>query len=391
MPASPDTLATLLIQEDQASILAGALQLAQTLTLPVDSWQAGDPTRALFTFEAQYLSKLDDLITGYIQSGTLDNAALATTTQWLIILAKQQFNVDVPPATFATTQVTLTNAGGGIYDLDPGDVVVKASTTGATYTSTTGGVLSGSGGTLSITVVADVAGSASSAAAAEIDTLVTTFLGVTVTNPTAAIGTNVPSPSAIIQQCRAKTASLSPNGPADAYRFVALNSALTGTLNPTQARVYGDSDTGDVIVYIAGTAGALGSPDVAAVQAAINKWATPLCITPTVLSANPVTVFITYTVFIYKSVNQTVSQIEAAIQSALEAVFPTLQIGGDIIPPAATGFLYQSLLETLIGNVFPGKTFDAEIHLPSGDTSLGNGDVPVLGTVMPNVVLVPDP
>lgn len=391
MPASPDTLATLLIQEDQATILAAALQLCQTLNLPVDSWQAGDPTRALFTFEAQYLSNLDALITGYIQSGTLDNAAQAATTQWLIILAKQQFNVDVPTATYATTQVTLTNTGGGIYDLAAGDVVVKCSTTGSTYTSTTGGVLAGSGGTLSITVVADVAGSASSAGATEIDTLVTTFLGVTCSNPIAAIGTDVPAPAAIVQMCRDKTASFSPNGPADAYRYVALNSALTSTLNPTRARVYADSDTGDVTVYIAGEAGALGSPDVAAVQAAIQQWCTPLCITPTVQSANPVTVFVTYTVYVYTSVNQSAAQIEAAIQTALENLFETLSIGGDITPPATTGFLYQSLIEATIGTVFPGKTFNVVISLPSGDTALGNGDVPALGTITPTVVLVPGP
>jgi uncharacterized phage protein gp47/JayE len=100
---------------------------------------------------------------------------------------------------------------------------------------------------------------------------------------------------------------------------------------------------------------------------------------------------VTYTLWLYKSVNQTTTQIEAAVLTALENLFANEPIGGDIIPPATTGNLYQSVIEAAIGSAFPGKTFRVSLSLPSGDTSLANGDVPQLGTVTPTVNLIPDP
>lgn len=385
MPAP--SLASLLVQQTKATIYAAGLALATTLGLPVTSWQPGDPTRSLYYLEAEILELLEQVVVGYIQSGFLDYA----TGMWLTILAKQVFNVDVPDATYAETLETLTNSGGGIYSIEPGDLTFKASSTGKTYHNTTGGTLAGSGGTLSLSVIADEAGSASSAGSGDIDTMVTTLLGVTCTNPAAAVGTDVQDPSVTIQQCRDKLGSLSPDGPASAYAYVARNQALTGIQTVTRARVYPDSDTGDVLVYIAGPSGAVSSGDVTAVQNAIQQWATPLCITPTVASANNVGVNVTYTIWIYKSVNQTTTQIEAAILSALEALFEARPIGGDIIPPATTGALYVTLLESAIRGVFPNQTFRVQVTAPSGDTALMNGDVPVLGTVTPTVNIIADP
>src|SRR5262249_39771218 len=143
-------------------------------------------------------------------------------------------------------------------------------------------------GTLTITVIADEAGSGSSAGAGEIDTLVTTSLGVTCSNATAAVGTDEQDESVTRQQCPDKLGSLSPNGPVDAYRYVARNSALTGSTAITRVRAYPDSDTGDVLVYLAGPSGAISSADRALAETAIADWATPLCITPTVSSATNV-------------------------------------------------------------------------------------------------------
>lgn len=392
------SLESLLIQQDKATIYAAFLQLATTLGLPVTSWQAGDPTRSLGWLEATILETLENVVVGYIKSGFLDYAAADAEATgnpiWLNIVAQQVFGVTVPSATYAETDVTLTNTGGGIFTIEPGDLTFKNSTTGATYHNTTGGTLTGvgtSGATLDVTVTADEPGSGSSAAANEIDALVTTLNGVTCTNAAAAVGIDQQDPSVTVQQCRDKLGSLSPNGPASAYSYVARNSALTGIQTVTRARVYPDSDTGDVLLYVAGPSGAVGGSDVTAVQNAITTYATPLCITPTVDSANNVTVAVTYTIWIYKSVNQTSAQIEAAILTALETMFSNRPIGGDIIPPATTGALYVSLIESTIRNVFPDQTFRVVVSLPSGDTALGNGDVPVLGTVTPTVNIISDP
>lgn len=383
----PVSLASLLIQETKDAIYATALSIAAAVGLPVSSWQAGDPTRSLYHLEAETLSSLESVVVGYISSGFLDFA----TGDWLKILAKQVFNVDVPPATFATTDVVLTNGGGGVYDIEPGDLTFKSSLSGKTYHNTTGGHLaSGPGTTLTITVIADEAGSASSAGATEIDTLVTTLLGVTCSNATAAVGTDEQSEDTTRQQCRDKLGSLSPNGPKDAYAYVARNSALTGTSAVTRVRVFASSDTGDVTYYVAGPSGGVSGPDLAKVQAAVARWATPLCITATGFSANGVVVPVTYTVWVYKSVNKTSAEVQASILAALEQMFATRPIGGDIIPPATTGALYKSMIDSTIRGTFP-QIFRESSSVPAGDTALGNGDVAVLGTVTPTVNFVDDP
>jgi Baseplate J-like protein len=400
MPAilSNPTLADLLIEDDQATIYAAMLQIAQTLNLPVTSWQAGDPTRSTFFVEAAFLEKLEQIVVGFIQSGFLDYAGIpnadGTANPWLAIIAKQMFNIDVPTATYATTDVTLTNAGGAVYVIAAGDLTLKCSASGATYHNTTGITLTGvgtGGATGTVTVIADQPGSGSSAGATEIDTLVTALLGVTCTNPAAAVGLDQQAPATTVQQCRDKAASLSPNGPAAAYQFVALNSALTGVQTITRARVYPDSDTGDVQVYVAGASGSVGSGDVTAAQNAINQWATPLCITPTVSNSNNVTVAVTYTLWLYQSVGQTTAQIQAAVLTALEDYFAGRPIGGDIIPPATTGNLYADEIKSVIGRTFPNDTFRVSVSLPSGDTSLGNGDVAVIGSVTGTINLVANP
>ncbi len=381
------SLASLLVKETKAKIYEAALSIASVIGLPVSSWQAGDPTRSLFHLESELLEKVEDIAVGFISSGFLDYAK----GTWLEVLAEQVFGVIVPDATYATTPVVLTNTGGGVYTIDAGDLTLKNSTSGKTYRNTTGGTLaSGPGTTLTIPVVADEAGSESSAAAGEIDDMVTALLGVTCTNPTAAIGIDKQDDATTRQQCRDKLGSLSPDGPREAYSYVARNSELTGTNAVTRVRVYSDSDTGDVVVYLAGPGGGVAEPDRALVEAAIIKWATPLCITPTVLAAGDVTVPVTYTLWLYQSANKTTAEVQADVQAALEDLFSGHIIGGDVIPPATTGALYKSLIESTIRGVYP-EVFRVSVSVPTSDVDLLNNEVAVLGTVTGTINFVQDP
>jgi hypothetical protein len=378
------TLADLLIEQSETDILNASLAIAQELNLPVTAWQPGDPTRSLYIVESKLMAALEQVVIGFIQSGFLDFAQ----GEWLIIQALEQFGVVIPPATFATTNVVLTNSGGGIYIIEPQDLTFKNTSTGATYHNTTGGTLTGvgtSGATLTLTVAADLPGSASSASAHEI-ALVTNLTGVTVDNANPAVGLDQLPRAAIIQQCRDASAALSPNGPAAAYSFVARDSTLTGISTVTRARVYDDSTTGNVTIYVAGPLGDISSGDVAAVQAAILKYATPLCITPTTISATARAINVTYQIWLYQSVGQTPTQIAAAISDALVTYIQERPIGGD------TGFIYASELQAVIGTVFPNSTFRVQMTVPSSDTAMGAGDVAIPGTITPTAVnLIPDP
>lgn len=389
------TLASLLVRETKEAIYARALDIATALGLPVSSWQPGDPTRSYYHLQSEVLDALEGVVVGFIGGGYLDFAPADNLAgqdfSWLDIVAKQVFNVDVQQASFATTSVVLTNGGGGLYDdIEPGDLTFKNSTTDKTYRNTTGGTLaSGPGTTLTVTVVADEAGSDSSAGAGEIDEMVTTLLGVTCTNPTAAVGTDKWDRATIIQQCRDKLGSFSPNGPREAYAYVARNAELTGTTVVTRVRVYADSDTGAVTVYLASGSGGVLEPDRALVEAAILKWATPLCITPTVLSATPNVIDVTYELWVYKSVNKTAAEIEDDVEAALEQMLAKRPIGGDVIAPA-TGRVYHTMIDSTIRGLYP-QNFRVSLSVPSGDIDLAENEVPALGTVTATIHIVQDP
>lgn len=388
------SLATLVVQQGKTAFYNKALGLATSLGLPVSTWHAGDPTRSLYHLEAEILAAFEPVAVRFIKAGFLDliaeaaSAGDASANEWLKIRAKQSYNVDVPEASFATTDVVLTNGGGGFYPIAAGDLTFKNSTSGKTYHNTTGGTLaSGPGTTLTVTVEADEAGSDSSASAGEIDELVTARLGVTCTNPTAAVGVDEQAPSTTVQQCRDKLDSLSGMGPKGIFSFVARNSELTGTTAITRVRVFDDSDTGDVLVYLADASGGVSEDDRALVEAAILEWATGVCITPTVISATEVVVPITYSLWVYKSVNKTAAEIQEEVEEALETLFANREIGGDIIPPATTGNLYVSLIESTIRSLYP-EAFRVVVAMPTTDVALENSEVATLGTITATVNLV---
>jgi uncharacterized phage protein gp47/JayE len=379
------TLASLLVEETKAAIYARGLEVAEGLGLAVESWVAGDPTRSLYHFIADAMSRLEEMVAGFVGSGFLDHAE----GDWLTLLAEQFYNVERVEGTFATSTVTLTNSGGGVFVVGVGDVVVR-NTDGKTYTNTTGGTLS-AGEELELDVTADEVGSDSSAAADAINALVTTMLGVTVTASTAALGLDEEEDEALRDRCRAKLGMLSSAGPADAYNYVVKSSDLTGVTDITRARTVGDSTTGDVVVYVAAADGAVAGASVTAAQDAVETWAAPICITPTVVNATEVVVPVTYSVWLYASVGEETPTISAAIEAALDSMFALRPIGGDIISPATAGKLYQSLIVSTIKEVYPDHTFRVTVSAPAGDTDLTIGQVAVIGTITPTVTLEVDP
>ncbi len=134
----------------------------------------------------------------------------------------------------------------------------------------------------------------------------------------------------------------------------------------------------------------MSEPDRVLVEAAELLWAAPLCITPTILAATDVPVPVTYSAWVYKSCNKTEVEVAADIETALEQMFATRPIGGDIIAPATTGKLYLSLIESTIKATFP-QIFRVTISAPAGDTSLANNEVATLSTVTPTINIVVDP
>jgi hypothetical protein len=453
------TLAQLITSTTKEEFYARALSIATTLGLPVTSWAAGDPTRSDYHVLSEEMETKDTIIANYVRAGFLDLAKDITDSAgvydstWLKAKAYQDYGYEATEATFATATVQFSNTGGGVYEWDAGDVVVKNSTTGKTYHTSEGGTLvagpvsctftdagdtvdatahglsngdtvifktivtttgivvdtvyyvvnknvndfqvaatqggaalplttNGSGtygSKLELDIVADEAGSDSSASVGEIDTMVTTFLEVTCSNTTAAVGLDEESAESIVEGCRDKLASLSPNGPADAYDYVAKNSTLTGTTGITRSRTDADSSTGEVVLYVAGPSGAVSAADLALVATAIALWATPLCITATATNTTNLAVAITYTVWIYNSVGLTQAQVEEGIEAALDTMFATRPIGGDVV--SGSGRLSHSLIEATIRGAYPDDIFDVQVTTPAGDTAISLWQVATKGAI----------
>lgn len=379
----PVGITDLIVPATKQQIYDLALGIATTLGLPVTSWQPGDETRSQYWVEAEVLALTETIMSGYVASGFLDLAAADSTRyQWLVLLAQQVYGYEAVTATRATTDVRLSNGGGGYYVLAAGDLTFKNTTSGKTYHNTTGGILaSGPGTTLDLTVEADESGSDSNAAIGEIDALVTTLLGVTCANAIAAVGSDAELPSSIVDNCRDKLATISHCAPPGAYDYIARQQQYTGLVTVTKSRTYGDSTTGDVTQYIAGPAGPVTPADVAAVLAALIEWATPLCITPSVASATAVVIPINYELWLYDSVGIETSEIETAIADAALQLFALRPIGGDIIGGAVTGSFYRSMLFGMVRALWPSHYIDMEVSAPALDVPIGPNEIPTLGTV----------
>ena len=386
------TVAELVTVSTKERIYDESIALAETLGLPVTTWHAGDETRSQYWAIAEHLETFDNIVAGYAASAFLDLvAANPDWYDWLVLRAEQEYGYTAGTATAASCTVRLTNGGGGYFEIQAGDITIKSTTSDKTYHNVDGGTLASWSGTLPYTYLdlifeADETGSASSAAAGEIDSMVTTLNLVTCENTTAATGTDAESAASIVLGCRAKLAALSAEGPPGIYDFVACNPALSLAPAVTRSRSYGDSVTGDVTQYLAGPSGAVGAPAVVLVTAAVARWATPLCVTPTIASASNLTIPVTYELWLYDSVGMTSDEVIAAVAAAMAAFFLARPIGGDIKASVGTGKVFLAGIRGVFKATFGAHFVDVAVTLPASDTAVTAAQVPVLGTVTPTAV-----
>jgi uncharacterized phage protein gp47/JayE len=371
------SLASLFTVDTAARLLDRGLQVGAALGLPVTSWRSGDPTLSTYHFLATILGELEGAMGEFVRAGFLSTA----TGDWLTLYASEVYGVEREEGSYASGAVTLENTGGGYYPFEIGELTFKSTVTGKTYTNTSAGILdSGPGTTVTLDFTADEIGTASSLAIDELDEIVSGPLDVEVQTSTAAAAVDAWSDEDLRAQCTASLGALSPNGPADAYAYVAKNSELTGVTGITKARAVGDGDTGDVVVYLAGPDGDVSGALVTAAEDAIATWALPLCITPTVQSAAGVSVPVTLTVYVRTEVSATDATIEAAVEAKLEAMIAELDIGGN------EGFLHRALITSKVAEAYPGFIYNVTIAAPAADVALGDDEVAELGAVTITVV-----
>lgn len=349
-------------------IYAKGLEVATGLGVDTTTWRTGDPTRSTYKFQAEVLAQYDGIVADYIRAGFLSLA----TGDWLKVLAVEVYGVVPAEATFATSQVTVKNNGGGTYPIGAGDLTFKSSLSGKTYHNVAATATLSPGVQLTIDVEADEAGSDSSAGVDEIDQIVTTKLGVDILGSTAAVGIDAQSEDSIKAECTASLGALSPDGPADAYEYVATNSKLTFVQDITRAVSTQNSGNLTVSVYLASPSGPVAGASVTAAQTAIETWATPLCVTPTAINSTPDVIAVSATVVGVGLPGDSTTKINAAL-GVLFAGLPIGDVGGYNID--------STTITTTIRNAVPEIT-GIPTYSPNTPTHVAEGHVPVLGAVV---------
>lgn len=357
---------TLFTVETAAKIYSAGLEVAAALGLPVTSWRTGDPTRSLYKFVANKLAALDGVSGEFIKAGFLSSA----TGPWLTVLAYEVYNCERGEATYADPTVTVANTSTNEYALEVGDVTFKNTITGKTYHNTNETTLF-PGDTFEFDLVADEAGSDSSAGTNEIDEIVSpALLGVEIESSTVGLANDEESDDELKTRCRASLGALSPNGPADAYEFVALSSEITGNTSINRARAFG-STTGAVSVIVASQSGAADGAAVTAVQTAVLRWATPLGSNPTTVSADTLEVDRTVTIEKDPSLGVSSADLVTAVESAIDQLFRDTKIGG------RNGGVSESEMTSKIHALYPNQI----ISVSGCDAfTLASTEVPVRGT-----------
>lgn len=364
------SLLVLLAKQTKDEILTATLQVAELIGLPVTSWRVGDPTRTQFRALATKLAEVDAIRVEHAKASFITGpVGERAQGAWLTLRSLDVYNVPREEATYSTPTLTLNNAGGGLYVLEPRGLTVLSSVTGASFTNQATVTINPLATGVSVLLIAEAAGSAGSIGAGQINTIVSPALtGVTIASNTASTASDAQSDEGLIAQDLASLGALSPNGPADAYEYVAGNSALTGVVGVTRRLSSGDTATGAVTVYVATTTAAISAPNVALISAAIDTWAQPLCTNATVVSGTPQTINVTLTGVPIAA--------QSVVNAALDTLFASIDFGGLVARDAITS---AARVACVAGNFSISGAVG--ITEPPVDQTLATGVFPVRGTV----------
>lgn len=366
---------------DQAK--ASIYDTLAVLGVDTTSWRPGAVVRTIITAVAILFAATTKLIAEIAKSAFLETAA----GDWLTLVARYVYRLERFEPTFATAQLAVVNTGGGIYDLDPGDLVVRNPATDAAYTNLAAIKLT-AGASISIGIVAVEAGSDSTSAVGAISELVTALPGVGCSNLTAAVGLDAEQDDSLRQRCRDWLGARSSNGPADAHAFKARNAKRAdGTpIGVNRMRIV-KNGKGTAFFYVATASGDVAAEDLPAVREAIAAVAPP-GFTPQTVSARRKALDVTYRIWLDGPSGMTDAELEAKIAKAIGAYLAQVPIGGYVIDAEELDFdvgPLQSIplegVRNAIGSASP-RIYHVELLQPTEIPATKFEDAPTLGTIV---------
>lgn len=363
------------------------------------SWKAGSWRRGVVTGCAILYSAFTQLSSNLAKMGFVE----LSEGVWLTLKARYDFQVERDSATFATGSYELTNSGGGLFELEAGDLVVLNPTTRKSYRNTEPITLEPLS-ELTITIEALEAGSASTSTPDTITEFVTPLDGVTGTNPSSIVGTDEEEDPTVKTKCSEKLGSLSPMGPWDAYAYAARTALRTDGTSVGVTRVRTTKDGfGNVYCYVATATGEVtgdaddAETDLGAVNEAVQRLAAALGDTAWTISATAVPIAVTYALWVYRTSGLTDAQISDAAALSITTFLSAQPIGGDVIDPDL-GKVFKSGIEGAISSTRQPTDattklpiFRVVLSTPASDTELAISEVAVPGTITPTINQVTPP
>lgn len=313
-----------------------------TLGIPANQWRQGGVASTILTVIAATYASFSSIITSALQSMFLPYASGA----WLVLLAYYVYGVTAIPATPASGLVTFTNTGGGSYGpYAPGAFTILNPTTGITYTNTASLTIAPLATVPNVAIQATTPGTVGSSPPGAITMLVTTALGVLVSNPQSVVGQDAQSDASVRTTCINKLAARSNRGPRNAYVYavqVAINPVTGVPVNINRIATPPSSGGGIVNVYLASPSGTPTADDLAAATSSILANARPSATTINVFGVTTVPYTAAITIWVQSTPGVTAAQVEAAAESALDAFIAAYPIGGLANADAGTQGLYWS-------------------------------------------------
>ena len=389
------------------------LAIAATLGLPTSAWQPISAEMAILGVNAQivttYSLNVNQIAAGGFPTSAATIAATGATnndgsgflTTWMDLCSVSYYNVSRVPASFATGNVSVLNTSSTPYSFVVGQLHFQNAITGATYSNTAVGTIAATATTtLQIQADAGFPGASGTTPSGQTLILLTPLSGVT-PQPlvTGLVGNNVETNAALLARGQAKLGSLSPNGAAQAYNFVATSlptpaarptatfpfnslvdstgASITVSSPITRVATLLNPATGVVGVYVANASGAPSGGDITEVAAAIQATCVPLAVTATVAAVGTVALNVLYNVYVRRSTGLSAAQVIANIDAALTVFCENTPIGG--YSTTAPNIIPYDLLIDVIENANPG-TVDLTLINPGGNLPIGTTSVPVLGT-----------
>lgn len=343
----------------------------RSLEVETTAWKPGAVARAIITATAVCLAALSRLTTALARSSFLDTAE----GPWLTLTAKQTFFVDRIQATYATGEVTLTNTAGGLYLLDPEELIFRNARTNKTYVNVEPVEIQPMGPDVKVKVRAQEVGSKSNAAPGDVNELLTTLNGVTCWNHGSIIGFDEESDEELRERCRERPASLSTHGPKKAYQYWAKTAERNGVnLGVRRVKVERLSDYGEVGVTVATAEGGLPADDLAYLDKFLYEKVVPLGVRMYLQNATAKPIGITCQLWVSSS--RTNAQIEAAVRTRLDSLLRDIPIGGETLAEDGPGYVFQDALIEAIRKAVPGEIVRVALDTPTGDIELGANEIP---------------